>query len=385
MAANMGAGVPLCDLQAQYRELQPQIEEAVARVLASGQVILGPEVAALENEVARYCGVAHGVGCGSGTDALSLALHALEIEPGDEVILPAFTFFATAGSVCRTGARPVFSDIDPVTYNIDPLQVESKITPRTRALLVVHLFGQCADMEALWRIAERHDLILIEDAAQSLGSEYQGKRAGSLGGLGCLSFYPTKNLGAYGDAGMVVTSDPAWAERMKCLRVHGMEPKYYHKHLGWNARLDALHAAMLRVKLPYLDGWIANRQSVAARYDALIEEHHLSHFLSRPVVRPQRRHTFNQYVVRVGGGQRDALVRHLKTEHVGCEIYYPMALHQQECLRHLGYHTGDFPASERAAGEVLALPIFPELTTDQQRRVIHTCAGFLRQQVRRAA
>ncbi len=208
MAANSGAGVPLCDLQAQYRDLQPQLEAALARVLASGQVILGPEVAALEEEVAHYCGVAHGVGCGSGTDALSLALHALDIGPGDEVILPTFTFFATAGSVCRSGARPVFSDIDPVTYNIDPMQVESKITPRTRAILVVHLFGQCADMEPLWHIAERHDLIIIEDAAQALGSEYQGKRAGSLGSIGCLSFYPTKNLGAFGDAGMVVTSDP---------------------------------------------------------------------------------------------------------------------------------------------------------------------------------
>jgi dTDP-4-amino-4,6-dideoxygalactose transaminase len=348
-------------------------------------VILGPEVAALENEVARYCGVAYSVGCGSGTDALSLALHALEIGPGDEVILPAFTFFATAGSVCRTGARPVFSDIDPVTYNIDPLQVENKITPRARALLVVHLFGQCADMEPLWRIAERHNLILIEDAAQALGSEYQGKRAGSLGSIGCLSFYPTKNLGAYGDAGMVVTGDPEWAERMKCLRVHGMEPKYYHKHLGWNARLDALHAAMLRVKLPHLEGWIASRRAIAGRYDALIEEHHLSHFLDRPVARPQRRHTFNQYVVRVAGGQRDALVRHLKADHIGCEIYYPLALHQQECLRYLGYKKGDFPASEHAAGEVLALPIYPELTADQQRRVIQSCAGFLRQQVRRAA
>jgi dTDP-4-amino-4,6-dideoxygalactose transaminase len=385
MAANSGAGVPLCDLHTQYRELQPQLEAALARVLASGQVILGPEVAALETELARYCGVAHGVGCGSGTDALSLALHALDLGPGDEVILPTFTFFATAGSVCRTGAKPVFTDIDPVTYNMDPLQVENKITPRTRAILVVHLFGQCADMEPLWRVAERHDLILIEDAAQALGSEYQGKRAGSLGSLGCLSFYPTKNLGAYGDAGMVVTGDLEWAERMKCLRVHGMEPKYFHKYLGWNARLDALQAAMLRVKMPYLERWIANRQAVAARYDALIEEHHLSHFLDRPVVRPHRRHTFNQYVVRVTGGQRDALVRHLKAERIGCEIYYPMALHQQECLRHLGYHTGDFPASEAAAGEVLALPIFPEMTADQQRRVIQTCAGFLRQQVRRAA
>jgi dTDP-4-amino-4,6-dideoxygalactose transaminase len=383
MAANVG--VPLCDVQTQYRELQPELEAALARVLASGQVILGPEVAALENEVARYCGVAHGVGCGSGTDALSLALHALEIGPGDEVILPAFTFFATAGCVARTGARPVFSDIDPVTYNLDPTQVENKITPRTRAILVVHLFGQAADMEPLWSIAERHNLILIEDAAQALGSEYQGKRAGSLGSLGCLSFYPTKNLGAYGDAGMVVTSDPEWASRMKCLRVHGMEPRYYHKYLGWNARLDALHAAMLRVKLPHLERWIGNRQAIAARYDALIDEHHLSHFLRRPIRRPNRRHTFNQYVVRVAHGQRDILVRHLKAEQIGCEIYYPLALHQQECLRHLGYRTGDFPASEEAAGEVLALPIYPELSAEQQRRVIQSCAAFLRHQVRRAA
>ena len=385
MAANTGAGVPLCDLQAQYRELQPELEAALARVLASGQVILGPEVAALEAEVAGYCGVGHGVGCGSGSDALSLALHALDLGPGEEVILPAFTFFATAGSVCRTGARPVFSDIDPVTYNMDPLQVENKITPRTRAILVVHLFGQCADMEPLWSIAERHDLILIEDAAQALGAEYQGKRAGSLGSLGCLSFYPTKNLGGYGDSGMVVTGDPEWAGRMKCLRVHGMEPRYYHKYLGWNARLDALQAAMLRVKLPHLERWIDNRQAVAVRYDALIEEHHLSHFLERPVRRPDRRHTFNQYVVRVGNGQRDALVRHLKAEHIGCEIYYPMALHQQECLRHLGYRGGDFPASEEAAREVLALPIYPELSAEQQRRVIQSCAAYLRQQVRRAA
>ena len=385
MAANAGAGVPLCDLQAQYRELQGELDAAVARVLASGQVILGPEVVALEAEVSSYCGVAHGIGCGSGTDALSLALHALELGHGDEVILPAFTFFATAGSVFRTGARPVFCDIDPVTYNIDPLQVENKITPHTRAILVVHLFGQCADLEPLWSIAERHDLIIIEDAAQALGAEYQGKRAGSLGSLGCLSFYPTKNLGAYGDAGMVVTNDAEWANRMKCLRVHGMEPRYYHKYLGWNARLDALQAAMLRVKLPHLERWICNRQAIATRYDALIEEHRLSHFLERPIRRPDCRHTFNQYVVRVANGQRDALVRHLKADHIGCEIYYPLALHQQECLRHLGYGSGDFPVSEEAAGQVLALPIYPELSTEQQRRVVQSCAAFLRQQVRRAA
>lgn len=385
MAANTGVGVPLCDLQAQYRELQPELEAAVLRVLASGQVILGPEVAALEAEVAAYCGVAHGIGCGSGTDALSLALHALDLDRGDEVILPAFTFFATAGSVCRTGARPVFCDIDPATYNLDPKQVESKITPHTRAILVVHLFGQCADMEPLWHIAEKHDLILIEDAAQALGAEYQDKRAGSLGSLGCLSFYPTKNLGGYGDAGMVVSNDSQWAGRMKCLRVHGMEPRYYHKHLGWNARLDAVQAAMLRVKLPHLERWIGNRQTIAERYDTLIEEHRLNHFLERPIRRPDRRHTFNQYVVRVADGQRDALVRHLKAEQIGCEIYYPLALHQQECLRYLGYGNGDFPASEEAAGQVLALPIYPELSAEQQRRVIQSCAAFLRQQVRRAA
>src|SRR5262245_55546796 len=251
-----GGAVPLCDLQGQYRELQAEIEARVAAVLASGQVILGPEVAALEEEVARYCGVAHGVGCGSGTDAILLALQALEIGPGDEVLLPPFTFFATAGSVLRAGARPVFVDIDPETWNLDPNQVEKKLTRRTRAIIPVHLFGQCADMEPLSAIAERHRLLVIEDAAQAMGSEYQGKRSGSLGSVGCFSFYPTKNLGGYGDAGMVVTNDPACAERLACLRVHGMKPKYYHKYLGWNARIDALQAAILRVKLPHLERWI---------------------------------------------------------------------------------------------------------------------------------
>jgi len=240
-------------------------------------------------------------------------------------------------------------------------------------------------MEPLWRVAERHNLTVIEDAAQALGSEYQGKRAGSLGSIACLSFYPTKILAAYGDAGMVVTNDHDWAARMKCLRVHGMEPKYYHQYIGWNARIDALQAAMLRVKLPYIEEWIAARQAIASRYDGLIEEHHLSHFLRRPVVRPKRRHTFNQYVVRVAGGERDALVRHLKSEHIGCEIYYPLALHQQECLAYLGYHEGDLPATEEACRSVLALPIYPELNADQQGRVIQSCANFLRKRVRLAA
>jgi dTDP-4-amino-4,6-dideoxygalactose transaminase len=377
--------VPLCDLQAQYGPLRPELEAAVARVLASGQVILGPEVAALEEEIACYCGASHGVGCGSGTDALSLALHALEIGPGDEVLLPTFTFFATAGCVARTGARPVFVDIDATTYNIDPYQVENKITPRTRAILVVHLFGQCADMAPLWQVAERHSLPIIEDAAQALGAEYGGKRAGSLGAIACLSFYPTKNLGAYGDAGMAVTSDPAWAAQMMRLRVHGMEPRYYHRYLGWNARIDALQACMLRVKLPHLEDWLADRQAAARRYDELIDEHHLTGFLERPTVRPSRRHTFNQYVVRVAGGQRDALVRHLKSEGIGCEIYYPLPLHLQECLSYLGYREGDFPAAEEACRCVLAFPMFPEITPQQQARVVGSCAGFLRKQVRRAA
>jgi dTDP-4-amino-4,6-dideoxygalactose transaminase len=384
MSASHPTGVPLFDLQLQYAELRPQLEAALARLFASGQVILGPEVAALEDEVAACCGASHGVGCGSGTDALSLALHALEIGPGDEVILPAFTFFATAGCICRTGARPVFVDIDPLTFNIDPHQVENKVTSRTRALLPVHLFGQCADMTPLWQVAERHRLPIIEDAAQSLGAEYQGKRAGSLGAIGCLSFYPTKNLGAYGDAGMAVTSDPALAARMACLRVHGMEPKYHHKYLGWNARIDALQACLLRVKLPHLDRWIAQRQAAAERYDALIEEQHLTHYLERPIVKPSRRHTFNQYVVRVARGDRDALVRHLKAEGIGCEIYYPLPLHRQECLSWLGYREGDFPASEEASRCVLALPMFPELTMQQQQRVINSCTTFFRKQIRAA-
>src|SRR5262249_14381012 len=318
-------------------------------------------------------------------DALLLALHALGIGPGDEVILPPFTFFSSAGTVCRTGARPVFVDIDAETFNVDPLQVENKITQRTRAIMVVHLFGQCADMEPLWQLAERHNVSIIEDAAQAFGAEYQGKRTGTLGGIGCFSFYPSKNLGAYGDAGMAVTNDPDWAKRMMALRVHGMEVKYHHRYLGWNARLDALQAAILRVKLPYVERWIAARQTVAKRYDALIEEYHLSHFIHKPLLRPQRRHVFNQYVVRVSDNHRDALVRHLKAQQIGCDVYYPVALHQQECLAYLGYRPGDFPTSEEACREVLALPIYPELSEEQQRRVMQSCAAFLRQRARLAA
>lgn len=385
MKAVDGAGVPLCDLQAQYREMGHDLVEAVRRVLASGQVILGQEVAGLEAEVADYCGSAHAVGCSSGTDALLLALQALDIGPGDEVLLPPFTFFATVGAICRAGARPVFVDIDPITFNIDPVQIENKVTAQTRAVMPVHLFGQCADMETIWEIAERHDLHIIEDAAQAFGAEYQGKRAGSLGSIGCFSFYPSKILGAYGDAGMVTTSDKSWAAKLARLRVHGMEPRYYHHEVGFNARLDALQAALLRVKLPYVDCWIEARQAAAARYDRLIEQQHLTRFLDRPVVRKQQRHVFNQYVVRVADGQRDALMQHLKANQVGCDIYYPVPLHLQPCLRHLGHRAGEFPSSESACQTVLALPIYPEITPEQQERVIQGCAAFLRQRVRKAA
>jgi dTDP-4-amino-4,6-dideoxygalactose transaminase len=377
--------IPLCDLQTQYRELRPEVEAAVGRVLASGQAILGPEVAALEREVADYCGAAHAIGCASGTDAISLALHALGVGPGDEVILPPFTFFATAGCVVRAGARPVFADIDPETFNIDPAAVERAISPRTKAIMPVHLYGQCCDMEPLWRSAERHGLPIIEDAAQAFGADYQGKRAGTLGAVACFSFYPTKNLGTYGDAGLVVTNDPEWADRMACLRVHGMKPKYFHPILGWNARIDALHAAILRVKLPHVERWVTMRQEAAGRYDELIADRGLDRFLTRPVQRPDRRHAFNQYVVRVAGGQRDALVRHFQAERIGCEVYYPLPLHLQGCLSDLGYREGSFPVSEVACREVIALPMFPELTAGQQGRVVDSIAAFARRQGRKAA
>lgn len=382
---NAIGGVPLCDLAPQFRDLGDQFLEAALRVLKSGQVIGGPEVSGLEEEVARYCGAAHGIGCSSGSDALLLALAALDVGPGDEVILPPFTFFATVGAVSRLGARPIFADIDPRTFNIDPGQVEAKITRRTRAILLVHLFGQCADMNALGQIAQRHNLPLIEDAAQAIGAEYARRRAGSLGTMACFSFYPSKNLGAYGDAGMVVTSDAELAGKLTCLRNHGMEPRYHHKIMGWNARLDALQAAFLRVKLPHLEKWTQMRQQAAQRYDRLIAEQGLDYFLERPTVRPDQRHVFNQYVVRVAEGQRDALVGHLKADKIGCEIYYPIPLHLQECLAHLKHRAGEFPVSERACREVLALPMFPEITEAQQMRALESVAAFCRRQFRRAA
>jgi dTDP-4-amino-4,6-dideoxygalactose transaminase len=379
------APVPLCDIRAQYRALKDEINAAVLRVLDSGQAILGPEVATFEQETAAYCGAAHGVGCGSGTDALVLALHALGIGPGDEVIVPPFTFFATASAVCRVGATPVFVDIDPLTFNIDPNQIEAKVTPKTRAIVPVHLFGQCCDMDPIWEIAEQHALYVVEDAAQSFGSEYKGRRCGTLGVVACLSFYPTKNLGALGDAGMVTTNDPTIDKRLRMLRVHGSEVKYYHKQIGYNMRLDAVHAAVLRVKLPHVPKWLDARDAAAKRYDAMIEAANLHGFFRRPIAQPDRKHTWNQYVVRVPSMHRDPLVKQLKDSGVGVEIYYPLCLHQQDCFRFLGYRTGDFPTSEEAAGGVLALPMFPEITEEQQHRVTDVCAAYLRQAIRRAA
>jgi dTDP-4-amino-4,6-dideoxygalactose transaminase len=379
------ANVPLCDIQAQYRNLKDEIDAAVARVLSSGQAILGPEVAAFEKETAEFCGAKYGIGCGSGTDALVLALHALGIGPGDEVIVPTFTFFATASCVTRVGARPVFADCDPITFNIAPKEIEDRITDRTRAIIPVHLFGQCCDMDVIWRIAEQHQLYIVEDAAQSFGAEYRGKRCGTQGTVTALSFYPTKNLGAIGDAGLVTTDDPELDKRLRALRVHGSEVKYFHKHIGYNMRLDAIHAAILRVKLPHVSGWLINREAAAERYDDLIEKHHLNGFMQRPSARPDRRHVFNQYVVRVPASHRDSLVQYMKDSGVGVEVYYPLSLHQQECFHYLGYRAGDFPVSEEAARCVLAMPMFPEITAEQQERAVSVCAAYLRQRLRLAA
>lgn len=370
-------GVPLCDLQPQFKALEPKLTEAALRVLKSGQVIGGPEIAGFEAEAAKYCGAGYGVTCSSGSDALLLALAALEIGPGDEVICPPFTFFATVGAICRIGAKPVFVDIEPDSYNIDPAKIEAAITRKTKAIMVVHLFGQCAEMTPIWAVAERHSLPIIEDAAQAIGSEYGGNRTGTLGSMACFSFYPSKNLGAYGDAGLIVTSDPEWAKRMLCLRNHGMEPKYHHKFMGWNGRCDAIQAALLRVKLPHLDKWTEQRQEAAARYDGLIDEHRLGGAVQKPVRLPNRRHVFNQYVLRVADGRRDALVQHFRNEKIGCEIYYPIPLHLQECLKFLGHGRGDFPVSEDAATSVIALPMFPEITFEQQCRVVASMADFL--------
>ena len=367
--------VPLLDLKQQHAALREELLAAVARTLDSQQFVLGEEVRLLEEEIARYSEAKHAVGCASGSDALLLALMALDIRPGDEVVTTPFSFFATAGSIARIGAIPVFADIEPRTYNIDPAKIEAAITERTRAIMPVHLYGQCAEMDALTEIAARHKLPVVEDAAQAIGAEDAGRRAGSFGRLGCFSFYPTKNLGGAGDGGMLTTDDDALAERLKRLRVHGGATEYLHEEVGVNSRLDALQAAVLRVKLPHLDAWSQARRERAETYSLLLTNARLPFDLRVPFIRENVRHIFHQYVVRVPE-HRDALVEHLRAHGVGVKIYYPVPLHLQECFRYLGYGEGAFPEAERAARETLALPIYPELRLEQQQYVVDVISRF---------
>ncbi len=366
--------VPLLDLKAQYLTIREEIHAAMDRVIESQYFILGPEVEALEREVAAYSHCDYGIGVSSGTDALVVALMAIDLQPGDEVITTPYTFFATAGSIARLGGRPVFVDIDPLTHNIDPAGIEAAITPRTRAIMPVHLFGQMADMDPIMEIAERHNLIVIEDAAQAIGSEYKGHRAGSIGHLGCFSFFPSKNLGGFGDAGMVTTNDPDLADRVKLLRGHGARPKYHHKVVGGNFRLDALQAAVLRVKLSYLDGWTAARQHNAAYYRQMFAEAGLP--VRLPWDTGLGRHIYNQFVIQ--SDHRDALMAHLKARQIGTEVYYPVPMHLQGCFDNLGYQVGDFPISEQSALNTLALPIYPELTDAMINTVVDAVAKFSR-------
>lgn len=368
--------VPLLDLRAQYETLREETRAAVDRVFESQGFVLGREVGALESEIAAYTGARHAIGCANGSDALLLALMALDVRAGDEVITTPYSFFATAGSIARLGARPAFVDIEPHTYNIDVEKIEAAISERTRALLPVHLYGQCAEMDALVEIARRHNVPVIEDAAQAIGAEDRGRGAGALGQIGCFSFYPTKNLGGAGDGGMLSTNDDALAARLRSLRVHGEASKYRHREIGFNSRLDSLQAAVLRVKLPHLDAWSDARARHAARYRELFRDAGLSEEIESPFEREGVRHIYNQFVVRVRGGGRDALIEHLRGAGVGTEIYYPVPLHLQECFRYLGYAEGDFPEAERAARETLALPVYPELTEDQQQYVVETMRAF---------
>jgi dTDP-4-amino-4,6-dideoxygalactose transaminase len=358
--------IPLLDLTAQYATIRDEIRSAVDRVLESQRFILGPEVEAFEREIADYCGCAHAIGVSSGTDALLVVLMALGIGPGDEVITPAYSFFATAAAIARLGATPVFVDIDPDTYNVDPTKIESRITSRTKSILPVHLFGQMAEMDEILRIAARHRLPVIEDAAQAIGSEQRGRRAGAIGEAGCLSFFPSKNLGGAGDGGMVTTNNAELADRVRMLRNHGFRTRYDNELLGGNFRLDAIQAAVLRVKLRHLDQWTEGRRRNAAEYRKRMPP---------GVGLPKEiagRHIYNQFVIR--HARRDSLMDLLKMEQIGCEVYYPIPLHMQTCFKSLGHRPGDFPASEQAGRESLALPIYPELTTDRIQRVCDVIA-----------
>jgi len=370
--------VPLLDLKKQYQQIKAEILAATQEVYESQYFILGPKVEALEKEIAAYCGVKHAVGVSSGTDALLIALMAAGVGPGDSVITSPYTFFATAGAIARVGARPVFADIDLQTYNMDPGKLEDCLSDpagsRPKAVIPVHLYGQCADMEPILAAAARHRLVVIEDAAQAIGAVYRERQAGSMGACGCFSFFPSKNLGAFGDGGMVTTASAEMDEKLRVLRVHGSKPKYYHQTIGGNFRLDALQAAIVAVKLKYLDGWTEARRLNAARYRELFLSAGLEDVVKLPLEKEQR-HIYNQFVISVAG-KRDELRRFLDGAGIGTEVYYPVPLHLQECFAYLGYQPGDFPAAEYAAEHTIALPIYPELSPDQQAYVVETIRKF---------
>ncbi len=369
--------VPLIDLVAQHQEIESQVAAAVSRVFSEQRFILGDEVAELEFELAGYCDAREAIGCASGTDALLLALMALDIGPGDEVVTSPYSFFATASSIYRLGATPVFCDIDPASFNLDPQAVGAAISPRTKAIMPVHLFGQCAEMEPIQRIAASAGIPIVEDACQAIGAEYQKRRAGVLGTIGCFSFFPTKNLGGAGDGGLVTTDDAALAARVRRLRVHGEASQYDHIEVGLNSRLDALQAAVLRIKLRRLDAWTTARQRNARRYEVMFEEYGLLDCITLPGTQHDRRHVYNQYCVRVSAGQRDKVLAGLRERKIGCSVYYPKPLHLQTCFAELGYHPGDLPHSEQASRDSLALPIYSELTEEQQERVVKGIAESL--------
>ena len=367
--------VPLLDLTQQHRSLEADLQAAISAVLQAGQFILGPNVKALEAELAAYTGVGHAIGVANGSDAIHLTLQAAGVGPGDEVICPAFTFFATAGAVARAGATPIFADIDPSTYTLSPDDVAGRITPRTKALIPVHLYGHPADMATLMQLAADHGLTVIEDTAQAIGATIDGRRVASIGHLGTYSFFPSKNLGAYGDGGMVTTNDAALAEKVRLLRVHGASPRYYHRELGYNSRLDELQAAILRVKLKHLDHWNACRRLAAERYRQLFAAAPgLSDRVTLPVERIACRHVYHQYTIRAE--RRDALQAHLEQCGIGTAVYYPLPLHLQPVFQDLGYRPGALPATEQACAEVLSLPIYPELTAEQQEYVVARVEQF---------
>jgi dTDP-4-amino-4,6-dideoxygalactose transaminase len=367
--------VPLLDLQAQYATIRGEIRTAIDRVCDTQYFIMGPEVKALEEEISAFCGVRYAIGMSSGTDALLAALMAIGLQPGDEVITTPFTFFATVGAIVRLGGRPVFADIDPETFNIDSAQTVAKITRRTKAIIPVHLFGQCADMDPLLKAARDNHVYVIEDAAQAIGAyDEKERQAGTLGDIGCFSFFPSKNLGAFGDGGMAITNDEKLAETLSLLRIHGAKPKYYHKIVGGNFRLDALQAAVLRVKLKYLEGWSEKRRQVASHYRGLFEEMGLLRWVS--LLKDSPGHIYHQFVARFP--DRDRLQEFLHDRGIETAVYYPAPLHIQECFRDLGSRQGDFPHSESAAKESLALPLYPELPADHQEYVVEQIKEFYR-------